>query len=170
MIANTVWKEARKGRSYPPIDEDINVDVLIIGGGITGVSTAHLLSKEGLRVALIERYELEGADTGHSTAHLTYMTDTRLSELIHTCGEENARLSWDDGKVAMEHIQSLAASFDQESIVQAVPGYLVTAMNSDVRTERTQLITEANKPGTVHATVPGLHRTAASLAAPLTKI
>ena len=65
--------------SVPPtfatLDADLVVDTLVIGGGITGITSAYLLAKAGKKVALVEREALATRDTGHTTAHLTYMTD-----------------------------------------------------------------------------------------------
>ncbi|PYL62629.1 MAG: hypothetical protein DMF25_11830, partial [Verrucomicrobia bacterium] len=50
--------------------KDFNVDVLVVGAGITGITTAYLLKKTGLNVILIERGRVASMDTGHTTAHL----------------------------------------------------------------------------------------------------
>ena len=39
--------------SFPSLEEDLNVDVVIVGGGITGITSAYLLVNEGLKVAVI---------------------------------------------------------------------------------------------------------------------
>jgi glycine/D-amino acid oxidase-like deaminating enzyme len=143
MNTDPFWNEARVSHPFPPLITDLEVDVLIIGGGITGVTTAHLLSSEGYKVALVERHEIGGSDTGHTTAHLTYMTDTRLSKLISICGEEHALNSWEAGRMAMEHIHRVATGFPEEVGLVEVPGYLVASNGSDLQQERNQLIDEA---------------------------
>lgn len=145
MNTKPIWKEDSPPRAYPQLHEDIQVDVLIIGGGITGVGAAHLLSQDGLRVALVEKNQLGSGDTGHTTAHLTYMTDTRISDLVATCGVENTQLAWEAGKEAMEHIHSLAGKLDQDVGLREVPGYLVAALESDIAKERTRLIRETKQ-------------------------
>jgi len=145
MQTKPFWKEAAAPTAYPTLDRDIQVDVLVVGGGITGVSTAHLLAESGLKVALVERYHLGNADTGHTTAHITYMTDTRLSEIVRTCGEENSRLAWEAGLAAMDHIRAVAAGLAMDVALVEVPGYLVAATDSDTEKERTQMIKEAQQ-------------------------
>jgi hypothetical protein len=45
-----------------------------------GTTAAYLLKKVGLSVALIDRERVASIDTGHTTAHLTYVTDVELQE------------------------------------------------------------------------------------------
>ena len=40
--------------SFPPLREDTHAEVLVIGGGITGITTAWLLAREGVRVVLVD--------------------------------------------------------------------------------------------------------------------
>ncbi len=49
------WINSTPTTNYQTLDEDIHVDCLVIGGGITGITTAFLLQKEGYKTALIEK-------------------------------------------------------------------------------------------------------------------
>lgn len=49
--------------AFPSVDRDLEVDVLILGGGLTGVSAAYQLTRAGLRVALVERHRLGTGDS-----------------------------------------------------------------------------------------------------------
>ena len=51
------WIESVKSerKQFPSLEEDIEVDVFIIGGGLTGLTTAYYLSKTDLKVALVEK-------------------------------------------------------------------------------------------------------------------
>src|SRR5688572_28628178 len=97
MDTKPLWREEASGRGYPKLAEDIETDVLVIGGGITGVSAAWLIAQQGRSVVLVEREAIGRRDTGHTTAHLTYMTDTRLSELVATFSRQEAKLAWEAG-------------------------------------------------------------------------
>src|SRR5882762_5329294 len=80
---------------FPKSNRDLKVDVVIIGGGITGITAAYLLKKAGHSVALIERAGCASIDTGHTTAHLTCVTDARLHELVDDFGKDRARAVWE---------------------------------------------------------------------------
>ena len=82
MRSTSYWLETARIRSFPALNRDISVNIVVIGGGITGITTAYLLKHSGLTVALIERTRLATIDTGHTTAHLDAdITDTRLHTL-----------------------------------------------------------------------------------------
>ena len=77
MKTEPVW-ELLHPQKYPSLDSDCKFDVAVIGGGITGVTTAYLLKKAGKKVCLLERKRLGSGDTACTTAHLTYVTDSRI--------------------------------------------------------------------------------------------
>jgi choline dehydrogenase-like flavoprotein len=74
--------------TFPPftrLAEDAEADVVVVGAGLTGLTTAYLLVKGGKRVVVLERERCAMADTGHTSAHLTMVTDTRISERTWDC-------------------------------------------------------------------------------------
>jgi glycine/D-amino acid oxidase-like deaminating enzyme/nitrite reductase/ring-hydroxylating ferredoxin subunit len=66
----SVWKEQTGETSFPSLNSDITVDVVIIGGGITGITAAYNLFKAGKKVAVIEARKIGGGATGYSTGNL----------------------------------------------------------------------------------------------------
>jgi glycine/D-amino acid oxidase-like deaminating enzyme len=72
----------------------LNVDVTIIGGGITGAVAAHLFSDAGIRVALLEARTIGGGSTTASTALLMQEPDKDLHELVGRYGRARARQIW----------------------------------------------------------------------------
>src|SRR5438046_1043155 len=81
--------------AYRPVnDPDIEIiyDVAIIGGGITGISTALLLQKSGKKCIVIEANNLCFGTSGGTTAHLNTLLDTPYTTIIKNFGKENAQL------------------------------------------------------------------------------
>ena len=64
--------------SYPSLRNDISVDVLIVGGGITGSLIAHQCIKDGHKTALIDRREIANGSTSATTSMLQYEIDVKL--------------------------------------------------------------------------------------------
>src|SRR6185436_12728391 len=85
------WFDSASFPTFGALDRDIDVDVVVVGGGFTGLTTAYLLATGGKSVALLERAHCATIDTGHTTAHLTMVTDTRLRELVDTLGRNHAQ-------------------------------------------------------------------------------
>jgi glycine/D-amino acid oxidase-like deaminating enzyme/nitrite reductase/ring-hydroxylating ferredoxin subunit len=110
--------------AFPSLDRDLEVDVVVVGGGLTGITTAYLLRKSGARVALVERGRLASADTSRTTAHLTYVTDQRLQHLVNKFGKDAARSFWEAGAAAIDQIWNLVQETGVDCEFRWVPGYL----------------------------------------------
>ncbi len=112
-------------------------DVIVIGGGSTGLSAAYFLKRTGLRVALLERNRLAHGDIGATTAHLTAVTDTPLNELAASFGDQNARRIWDAGEIAVDAIENIVKTHALDCRFQRVPGLLTASLFGDaVRQEK----------------------------------
>lgn len=90
----TYWREIELP-TFEKLTEDISVDVAIIGAGITGITTAYLLAKEGVKTAIIEAGGILNGTTGHTTAKLTAQHELIYDEIISHFGEEKARIYYE---------------------------------------------------------------------------
>jgi glycine/D-amino acid oxidase-like deaminating enzyme/nitrite reductase/ring-hydroxylating ferredoxin subunit len=118
------WIESASLPRFPKLDHDEQVDVVIVGGGITGLTAAYLLTLEGRRVALLERERCAQIDTGHTTAHLTMVTDDRLAALVARIGRDHARAVWDAGLAAIAQIDAIVGDLELACDFAWVPGYV----------------------------------------------
>lgn len=117
--------------SFPALDRSLDVDVVVIGGGLTGITAACLLTEAGRRVALVERGRMGGVDTGCTTAHLTSVTDARLDELVSSVGRDHAQAVWDAGFAAIHQIEQTADRLGIACDFSWVPGYLHAPFDAD---------------------------------------
>jgi glycine/D-amino acid oxidase-like deaminating enzyme/nitrite reductase/ring-hydroxylating ferredoxin subunit len=101
------WIDQTPIEPFPRLQKNVHVDVLVIGAGVTGITTAYFLKKAGMSVALIERERIASIDTGHTTAHLTYVTDMQLWELARNFGNDHAQAAWDAGAAAIDEIERI---------------------------------------------------------------
>lgn len=108
---------------FPALERDIDVDVLIVGAGVTGITTAYLLCQEGVKVALIEREKVASGESSRTTAHLTHVADLRLNELASQFGNEAARTYWQGHIAAINTIESIVEETGDAAEFVRVPGY-----------------------------------------------
>jgi hypothetical protein len=81
-------------------------DVIIVGGGITGLTTADLLLREGLSCLVLEARELCFGTTGGTTAHINTLLDVPYTELIGNFGLDNAQAVCDACRHGIDSIRS----------------------------------------------------------------
>jgi glycine/D-amino acid oxidase-like deaminating enzyme/nitrite reductase/ring-hydroxylating ferredoxin subunit len=143
MKSTPFWFESSHLPSFPAPAADLHVDVLVVGAGITGITAAYLLKKAGRKVALVDRERVASRDTGHTTAHVTYVTDVRLSELVKRFGRDHAQAIWDANAAGMEQIAHLVSAEQIDCEMRRVPMYLHGAIGGLPERERSALEEDA---------------------------
>jgi glycine/D-amino acid oxidase-like deaminating enzyme/nitrite reductase/ring-hydroxylating ferredoxin subunit len=143
MESRTYWQQSAQLPSFGSLSQNIEVDVAIIGAGLTGITAAYLLKKSGVKVALVERARCAAADTAHTTAHLTYVTDTRLGELVKTFGRDGARAFWEAGMAAIDQIDEIVRRERLDCEFKWVPGFLHAALDDAKEKDRESLERDA---------------------------
>ena len=89
-LNSPLWLDAADTH-YPTVQGPVNVDVAVVGAGITGTTAAYLLKQAGKRVALLESDRICAGATGYTTAKLTVGHGLVYGELIDSFGVETAR-------------------------------------------------------------------------------
>lgn len=79
----------------PPLKDDIKCDVLVIGGGASGLAAAARLMGTGKKVVLLEKSICGGSSTGKSAGFLTPDSELELSQLTRRFGAQGAKDLWD---------------------------------------------------------------------------
>ncbi len=138
------WIDSAPIQKFPKLQRDISVDVVVVGTGITGITTAYVLKQTGLTVALIERERVASIDTGHTTAHLTYITDVELRELARNFGEDHAQAAWDAGAAAIDEIERIVGEEKIECEYTRVPAYIHVCVGGPSKKEAPLLKKEAD--------------------------
>ncbi|MBZ4042113.1 FAD-dependent oxidoreductase [Flavobacterium hibisci] len=105
-------------------NQDIDTEVLIIGGGIAGLTTAYKLLKAGKKVVIVEDGFIGSGETGRTTAHLTCALDDRYYFLENTFGEEAAKLAAESHAAAIDEIEKIVDDLNIECSFKRANGYL----------------------------------------------
>jgi glycine/D-amino acid oxidase-like deaminating enzyme/nitrite reductase/ring-hydroxylating ferredoxin subunit len=113
---------------FDRLSRNARFDVVVVGGGIMGLTAAYFLKQAGKQVCLLERDRLGSGDTGHTTAHLTCVTDVRLTQLVKAFGREQAALTWYAGTVALDLIERIVSDNDISCEFHRTPGFLHAAI------------------------------------------
>jgi glycine/D-amino acid oxidase-like deaminating enzyme/nitrite reductase/ring-hydroxylating ferredoxin subunit len=137
--AASYWIASTPEPNRPSLAGNLVVDVAVIGAGIAGLTTADLLKKAGLTVAVIDAGRVAAGVTGHTTAKISVTQGTIYSDLIAKHGESAARTYAAGNAAALEHI---AARVEAESIdceLTRTDNYVYAESESDLATVRDEV-------------------------------
>jgi len=115
--------------TFSPLRENLTVDVVVVGAGIAGLTTAYLLSKEGKRVAVLEDGNIASGETGRTTAHLSNALDDRYTSLEQLFGQDGARLAAESHSTAIDQIEKIVAEEQISCDFSRLNGYLFLPQN-----------------------------------------
>ncbi|MCR5888046.1 FAD-dependent oxidoreductase [Hymenobacter sp. J193] len=93
--------------TFKPLRQSTTADVVVVGAGIAGLTTAYLLGKAGKKVVVLEDGEIASGESGRTTAHLSNALDDRYSTLEQLFGEEGARLAAESHTAAIAEIEKI---------------------------------------------------------------
>lgn len=118
-------------------------DVLIVGGGVTGIITALQLQKAGVQCVVAEAHNLCFGTTGGTTAHLNTFFDTTYSDIQSKFGEDSAQLVVKATNQALGLYHNNIEEYGIDCGYEQKDGYLYS--QDEQQTEELQKIFEASK-------------------------
>jgi len=131
--SSSLWSEtASPSAQFLALDVDSTTDVVVIGGGITGLTTALMLAMDGKRVVLVEAHRIGSGVSHRSTAQLTEAVDARYTTIEKDFGKAGARLVAESSRAAIERVASLITTFSISCDFMRRPAYLFTEDREDV--------------------------------------
>ena len=104
---NSFWLQNFEIQKFDKLNNNIDVDVCIVGGGITGITTAYYLSKHGYKVALIEKDRLMSKTSGHTTAKVTSQHGIIYKYLVDSFGKDFAYKYLKANEDAIKNIENI---------------------------------------------------------------
>ena len=96
----------------PPLSKSIKCDVLIVGGGLCGISAAAEFLNKGMSVVMIEKNIVGGSSTGRSAGFLTPDSELELHQLVRRYGIDAARDIWDAPCRGIDRIVKAIKKYD----------------------------------------------------------
>lgn len=128
------------------VNPDELYDVIIVGGGITGISTAYLLQKSGLRCLILEAYNVCFGTTGGTTAHLNTLLDTPYTTIAKNFGMEKTQLVLQSVQDAITLIKKNISDLNIDCDFRDVTGYL-WASDKKQEQELTEIVNVSRQAG-----------------------
>src|SRR5581483_5143460 len=139
MAIQSTWQDQDSLVRCPQLTKNIEADVVIVGGGITGIMTAYLLSKTSQKVVLLESATILSKATAYTTGFITQVIDTNAATLIKLFGKEAAKLVWQSGHQAIRVIESIVRDEHIDCDFVKSPLYLVAYTQKELEQLRDEL-------------------------------
>ncbi len=131
--SRSFWMATSEIPNFPKLSHDVDdVDVCIVGAGISGLTTAYLLLTEGKSVVVLDDGPIAGGETERTTAHITNVIDDRYFEIERIHGEEHARLAAESQTAAIHKIESIVEREQIDCDFARLDGYLFLSPNDSI--------------------------------------
>lgn len=113
-----------KNDNFKKLDKDIDVDVLIIGGGLAGISTAYYLRNSNLKIALVEQGFVGCGVTSKTTGKINYLQETIYSDLETMYSFDIAKKYYDSQKFAINELLNIIKAENIECNLEKVESFV----------------------------------------------
>lgn len=124
--AESYWIDSVDLPDFPSLEKTIETEVAIIGGGISGLTTAYLLAKQNVKVVLLDANGILQGTTGHTTAKITAQHGLIYDELINHFGEKEASLYYKAASDAKSLIEQVIKDLQIECNFSREDAYIYT--------------------------------------------
>lgn len=105
----SIWKKTANLPKFPKLEKDIKTDVLIIGGGITGLLTAHFLAEKGAECIVVEKDRICQKTTANTTAKITLQHGLCYHKIFKSCGYDVTKAYYEANLSALKEYEKLSA-------------------------------------------------------------
>ena len=128
--SRSCWMDQLPKVNAPPLAGETSCDLVVVGSGIAGLSSAYEAARFGRQVIVIDRGRICGGMTARTTAHLASEIDDFYSELIRARGEEEARLYHESQVAAVNRVEAICEEEGIDADFARVDGFLIAAERS----------------------------------------
>lgn len=129
MINRSLWSDTKVNNSYKKLDKNLKTDILIIGGGITGINILYKLKDKN--VCLVERNKIGSGITLNTTGKLTYLQDN-YDKIINEYNENIAGLYLNSQILAIKEIKKIIEENKIECDFEESKSYLFVQNENNI--------------------------------------
>jgi glycine/D-amino acid oxidase-like deaminating enzyme/nitrite reductase/ring-hydroxylating ferredoxin subunit len=147
----SLWIGTSAHEGAPALDSDIAADAVVVGAGITGMTTARMLATAGMRVVVIDAGDVCAGATGYTTAKVTALHSAIYTRLTATWGVERASVYAAANEAAIAKVRELVAADGIECDLEDASAYTYTETVEGV--EAIEAEAEAARAAGLRATV-----------------
>ncbi|MFD4430523.1 NAD(P)/FAD-dependent oxidoreductase, partial [Nocardia sp. NPDC058497] len=123
MRAESFWMDSTGTTAYPRLEQDVTVDVAVVGGGVTGLCSAWELARTGRSVVVLEADRIAAGVTGYTTAKLTALHTLIYGQITSTFGADAACSYAESQQDAIDHVALTVADLGIDCQFERCPAF-----------------------------------------------
>lgn len=154
MKQKSIWTEGITNKPCPSLNEDIDVDILIVGGGIAGLMTAYHLKDENYNIVLIDKDKVGYGVTSKTTGKLTYMQGDIYSKIENMYDFTVAKKYLDSQRYAIKKAEEIIEKHQIDCNFQKVDSYIFETENAKLLNKERDFLGRAEVPYYDQKTLP----------------
>src|SRR5687767_7380986 len=120
----SLWTDTNPNVQAKPLEISTKAEVVVVGGGIAGLTVAYTLCKRGMKVVVVEDGFIGSGESGRTTAHLVTSLDDRYYKIEKVFGEKGAKLAAESHAGAIDYVESIINEEHIDCDFKRVDGYL----------------------------------------------
>jgi glycine/D-amino acid oxidase-like deaminating enzyme/nitrite reductase/ring-hydroxylating ferredoxin subunit len=129
----SLWTDVEVATDCPALDRNENVDVVVVGSGIAGLSVAYEMSKLGRSVVVLDRGPIGKGMTARTTAHLSSICDDGFDSLTQVSDLEGAKQFYESHSAAINRIETIQAEEQIACDFRRLDAYLFPEKPGDTK-------------------------------------
>lgn len=146
MKKKSLWLEGINPKTTTKLTKGITTDILIIGGGIAGISTAFELRNCGKEITLIDQNKVGFGVSAHTTGKLTFLQELIYQKLEANFGYEISKLYLQSQKEAIEIVKQNVINYHIDCNYEGVSSYVFTNSLKEIKKfQKEELFLSKNK-------------------------
>lgn len=133
LAEESVWTKQNELPAFPALHKNEQTEVLVVGGGITGIMTAYELTKLDLQVILIDASTLCSGTTGRTTAKITAQHGLLYDSLIKSSGIDQAEQYYTSAIEGRKHIEKVMNELQMNIKMAAKDSVMYTTESENIQ-------------------------------------
>lgn len=133
MTNDSYWTNIAPRPNFPALRGEISCTVAIVGGGLTGITLAALLTQRGVNTVVLEADRIGSGTTGKTTAKITVQHGLKYHKLIDSVGTEKAKLYLHANRIGFDQIAHFVESLGIDCDYAPTRAHVYTEEPSQVK-------------------------------------
>ena len=128
----SIWLKGIKDKQFPALKNNIETDILIIGGGITGITTAYFLKDSKLNITLVEQNKIATGQSSNTTGKLNYLQGLIYNKIENIYDKETAKKYLESQKDAIEIVKEIIIENNIKCDFESNNSFIFTNKNYNI--------------------------------------